>query len=252
MTPVRSSLDALLQRADDPVTPHCQTFSSLRAASPPPAPRLSEAPLLKCLKSKDVVKVRAYLAAEPEAISQYFWESDFEPLLCVAIRLGCPPDMVKLLLQYGADATACNKFGYSPLTVLASMPVESPEPAKPLFFVRALKSPRDRTEKAKQHIELARLLIEAGADPQALDAQERSAAVLAKEAGNTALANFLGHYRDVQACITLLRAKVSPQSQISLSGDVLHLISMHLLPAGFEIVGCSTSDDPVTVRPQAD
>jgi len=248
MTPVRSSLDALLPRADDPVTPHCQTFSSLRAASPPPAPRTSEAPLLKCLKSKDVVKVRAYLAAEPEAISQYFWESDgFEPLLCVAIRLGCPPDMVELLSQYGADATACNKFGYSPLTLLASMPAESPEPSKPLFFERAIKS-----ENAKQHIEVARLLIEAGADPQALDAKKRSAAVLAKEAGNTALANFLGHYRDVQACITLLRAKFSPQSPISLSGDVLHLVSVHLLPAGFEIVGCSTSDDPVTVRPQAD
>merc|ERR1719162_1331470 len=77
----------------------------------------------------------------------------------------------------------------------------------------------------RQTTEVARLLIEAGADPQAFDAKDHSAIAIAKGAGNAKLAKFMEHYHTAQPCNTLLRAQNSP-----LSGDVLELVMTYVLP----------------------
>merc|ERR1719238_2591202 len=83
---------------------------------------------MRCLESRDVQRVRSCLGEEPQAISQFFWDCGFEPALCFEMRCGCSPEMVRLLLQHGADAVACGKLGYSPLTCLASLPLPRASP----------------------------------------------------------------------------------------------------------------------------
>lgn len=194
-----------------PETPQARMMS---CTSPPPGPQVGSNRLLVCLKSRDVKRLSACLAAEPQGIPQFFWECDFEPVLCCAVRLGCSPDIVRLLLQHGADPCACGKFGHSPMTCLASDAI-----GVGTGF--------------KQHVEVARLLIEAGAHPQSTDASGRFPVTVCKAAGHTKLAKFLENYLEVQASVALLRAQNgSSESPLgSLTSDVAQLILTSLLPA---------------------
>jgi len=218
--------------AAEPATPRDQTRKQLHPRSPPPAPRnpMSNWSLVRCLEGNDVEEVRAYLAVEPEAVAQYFWDGDFEPSLCCAVRVRCSPDIVRLLLQHGADATLWDKFGNSPLTRLASLPMESCPPTDAFFMqaapvIKMTVAAVDSTAAAlQQTTEVARLLIDAGADPQAFDAKDHSAIALAKGAGNAELARFMEHYHTAQPFNSLVREN-SP-----LTGDELELVMAYVLP----------------------
>lgn len=242
MTPeTKKPLNALMEPTTpmatfcaDPVTPHDQrTKYSFVNCSPPPAPRTASTPLLRCLESRDVGRVRACLADEPEAAAQFFYDCNFEPVLCSAVRLDCPPDIVRLLLQHRADAAACGKLGHTPLTCLASLPRRKSLSSILSFTHDAVLQRKMRAEylvTLRQQVQIARLLIEAGARPHMLDARKRSPVTLATEVGNMELAKFLEHYLDVQACIALLRPQSSPSPLGCLTGDVLPLVFAHLLP----------------------
>merc|ERR1719424_399237 len=111
-----------------PVTP--MTQGPKPSYSPPPLSGYSMGvpSLMKCLRigksmeNGGVEHIRAYLAAEPEAATQFFFDFGFEPVVCFAVRLGCAPEILHLLIQHGADAGACEVSGYSPLTSLAAFP----------------------------------------------------------------------------------------------------------------------------------
>lgn len=199
--------------------------------------------LLRCLRSSrffqddGLEQVRACLAAEPEAASQFFFDCDFEPVLCCAVRLGCGPKIVRELLRHGADAAACEISGYTPLTLLASLPSAKKKesstvadtlswftfPHSLLIDEHAAYSARSRAL-VRDRVEVARLLIEGGVNPKALDGGRRSPVAIAEEAGNMELARFIEYYREVQAGIVLLRAQ-------PFAGDVLQVVLAHLLPS---------------------
>jgi len=218
----------------DPMTPHNQrTKYSFVNCSPPPAPRIASNPLLRCLESRKIGRVLACLADEPESVAQFFYDCNFEPVLCSAVCLDCGPDIVRSLLEHGADASACGKLGHTPLTCLATLPRRKSSFRIPSFTHDAVlqrKMKADHLGTLRQQVQIARLLIEAGARPQMLDAKKRSPIALATEAGNMELAKFLEHYLDVQACIALLRPQISPSPLGCLTGDVLPLVLAHLLP----------------------
>jgi len=75
------------------------------------------------------------------------------------------------------------------------------------------------------------LLIEAGARPHEADTSGRSPVAVAKKGGSTELARFLDHYLEVQACIVLLRTQKGSSPVGRLTGDVLQLVLMNLLPS---------------------
>jgi len=214
----------------EPKTPIASISIRWQSSSPPPRPCAwptahGMPALMKCfLMNAGVEQVRACLAAEPLAASQFFFDCAFEPVACCAVRLGCSPAVVRLLLRHGADAEAWNTTGFSPLTCLASLP--------------ALRR--------RHKVEVARMLLEAGARPRALDGGKRLPIAVAWSVGNAELARFLEHYLEVQAGITLLRAHRGHSMVACLSSDVLQVVLAHLLPS--DLLQCSTSQAASKLR----
>lgn len=190
--------------------------------------------MLRSLQKGDVKQVQQCLASEPEATSQLFFDCGFEPALCCAIRHGCYPSICRLLLQHGADAFASDTRGYTPITCLASLELVVPSSLTPLG-TPMFPSEQDVEfrSKRKRYLEVARLLIEAGARPHALDGARRSAVIVARARGNYAVARFLEYYLEVQGCITLLRAQGGQTPVGRLTADVLDGIAAYLVPRKF-------------------
>jgi hypothetical protein len=181
-----------------------------------------------------VEEVRACLAAEPEATSHFFFDYNFEPVLCCAIRLGCGAEVVVELLRHGADAHACETMGYSPLTLLASMPSAAKNEEAwdltwmwfaPSLFMADVDVKYDAMglKVMRERLQVAGALIEAGVDPKAVDGSHRSPIVVARTAGNLELARFLEHYHDVQTARMLRRSHI-------FAIDVLQVLLAYLLP----------------------
>lgn len=61
---------------------------------------------------------RSALESDPEAAANPFWDHGVEPPLCVAVRLGCGPAIVQLLLDYKADVNAKGPNGETALEIL--------------------------------------------------------------------------------------------------------------------------------------
>jgi len=111
----------------------------------PPTPCRARRPtgqpsLLRALQLGSVEQVLASLQHNPEAAGDLFWDHDFEPPLCAAVRLECSVDIVRLLLEHGADPHVKNVGGYTPARMLQelSSPVNSqpsPTPALVAPFV---------------------------------------------------------------------------------------------------------------------
>jgi hypothetical protein len=201
---------------------------------------------MKCLEASKyssdhgLKELEKCLAADPEAIHQFLFDCDFEPVLCFAVRSGCAPEVIKLLLKHGADVGAADTTGYSPLTCLAALPPRETqsqaEYGAPLHDVltQALNDANNTEEVGalRDRKEVARLLIQAGARPNEQDSRLRSPVEVAKASGNMELAKFLEHYLEVEAGHMLLRkqAQAGPSPLGGLSGDELNIILEHLLP----------------------
>lgn len=86
-----------------------------RSFTPPPmrnvAGRKNGDPLMRALHRSSVDDVRRTLASNPEAIDDFFFDHDFEPVLCAAVRLKCNANVIKLLLKHGADANGTDMHG---------------------------------------------------------------------------------------------------------------------------------------------
>ena len=74
--------------------------------------------LLRAIELDDTGAIRRALVENPEAASEPFWDHDFEPPLCAAIRCGCRRAIFELLLAHGADASFANIFNQTPVEVL--------------------------------------------------------------------------------------------------------------------------------------
>ena len=81
-----------------------------------------ELKVLKALENKDVRKVEAILRSEFKCVQNYrFWERKGETNLHFAIFLGYV-DVIKALLQNGANVNAVNDEKQTPLHLLAEFP----------------------------------------------------------------------------------------------------------------------------------
>lgn len=206
--------------------------------TPPAAPRSHEHSLTKLLKTNNVEQVRSFLKCRPQAVSQFFWETNYQPVLCAAIKAGCGASMMQLLLENGADVAAVDTSGYTALTLLAAscphalcdeQPNFHPFAAlDPFGFIQqvAAEASAAQLQRFRRNIDVARVLIAAGLRPEAPDVKGRTAVEIAKGKDNKGLVKFLENFLEVQACAELMRAQSSP-----ISGDVLHLVMGHLLPA---------------------
>jgi len=161
-----------------PSTPRARMVPQDR--SPPGAPRQGRMPpLLAALCSDNVVQVRAALEEDPQAASDLFWDHEAEPPLCCAARRSCDPEIVKLLLEHGADPEAVDNRGRTPLVILASTPT-APEDEEGLFDWTVLRDSRlegllppwrvPRVDAVQRSLELAEVLMEGGAVPTIPDA----------------------------------------------------------------------------------
>lgn len=85
----------------------------------PRAPCKAAVPrLLSALQCWDLGGVRQALEEDPECAQFPFWEHALEPPLCAAVRLGCGPEIVELLITHGAAVNAVDAKGRAPLDIL--------------------------------------------------------------------------------------------------------------------------------------
>jgi len=74
--------------------------------------------LLSVLQCWDAAGVRQELENDPECAQFPFWEHALEPPLCAAVRLGCGPEIIELLLAHGAAVDAVDAKGRTPMDIL--------------------------------------------------------------------------------------------------------------------------------------
>lgn len=163
---------------------------------PPPPNRAPEPPLLQALQANSYEQLREALEREPEAAELPFFDHEFEPPLCCAVRLGCSADLIDLLLQHGAQVDAVDVRGRTPLQILSLTPVER-------CCLAAFPAPLEqgsRSSRKQQSLDIACLLLAAGCDPLGEGASQHvmraSCLECARSAGNLHLEPFFLGYDD--------------------------------------------------------
>jgi len=120
-------------------------------------------PQLLCALHEDSVDtVRSVLEQDTHAATSLFWEHDAEPPLCSAVRLGCNPEVIGLLVDHHADVDGLDSRGRTPLAILASCSAQSTLQGSIFCDSRTATSEADAEE--KRHRAIEKLLIQAGAD----------------------------------------------------------------------------------------
>lgn len=178
--------------------------------SPPPAPtRAAKPPLMQALLSQDLKEVREVLKKDPEAARLPFFDHAIEPPLCCAIRTGCGPDFLKVLLEHQADVNATDTYGRSPLALLCSLAPKNENstlqqwmtmPGSPFSRLAVEAEEPDRSAEEAGLLTCAVCLLAAGADLQL-------------PSGQGATADLLKYYHGAQACAVLSRAAQRPSHE---------------------------------------
>ncbi|CAK0834373.1 unnamed protein product [Prorocentrum cordatum] len=127
-------------------------------------------PLLSALERNCTKQVRLAIEADPEAAKEPFWDSRFEWPLCAAIRLRCSVEVVRLLIENGAEVGVASVGGQSPLQLLSTGTEDHfidlrGMPNTPLGAAEWIESMRQST--AQFELGVATALLNAGADPAA-------------------------------------------------------------------------------------
>lgn len=196
------------------------------AAGPPPM-------LMKALWQDNLDMALEALVHDPHAACMPFVEHRFDPPLCCAARNACDGRLVRLLIKAAADVNAIDVTGRTPLALLCCRrQVEEMEVARKKARC-VVRSPYQslRPMERSHALELAGILLAAGADAEAPDGSHCRPAELAHAAGNTALAKLLRCYRSVQACAALRRGwRAGHGSLGQLPRDVVDSVCDCLLP----------------------
>lgn len=174
--------------AEEPTTPRDKATAQ---HSPPGAPRVaSMPPLLAALCRGSEEEVCNELEEDPQAALDPFFDHGMEPPLCSAIRHGCDVGIIRLLLQHGADVTFVDARGRGPLSLLASTPcpLSLAWPELPTGDERPDTSAVGPQGVLQRNLDVADLLVKAGADPMAVDAAGSRPYDLAVDSGNWHLA----------------------------------------------------------------
>jgi len=86
---------------------------------------------MRALEMKSFEQVHAAIQACPSAAKELFWDHDFEPPLCCAVRCECSAAIVNFLLEHGADPEAQNVRSRTPAQILGHQPRQI---APPMFL----------------------------------------------------------------------------------------------------------------------
>eukprot|EP00440_Ansanella_granifera_P012575 gb/GFBE01013666.1/.p1 GENE.gb/GFBE01013666.1/~~gb/GFBE01013666.1/.p1 ORF type:complete len:387 (+),score=71.87 gb/GFBE01013666.1/:1-1161(+) len=165
-----------LTTCDSPVlTPRKEKETAPTPTTPPPAARSlvppgaparkrDMPPLMRALYTTgpgSITAVQAALNDDPQAALLPFWEHDLEPPLCLAVRVGCDAEVITMLIQAGADVTAQDRKGRSPMNILGSrmQRFDFAMPDMAVFGGMDLEAEKTRDRSIEQ------ALLEAGAAP---------------------------------------------------------------------------------------
>lgn len=116
--------------------------------------------LMSALRWDSTDMVATALEKDPEVAQDPFFDDRFEPPLCAAVRCHCGGPVVRMLLDHGADPNITDARNRSPLSLLCAIPCPSSE----LGHAMALTMEREESS-----INVARLLVDVGAEIGALD-----------------------------------------------------------------------------------
>jgi hypothetical protein len=171
-------------------------------STPPAAPREAPPPeLLAAFREDSYEDVRRVLAKDPEAASMVFFDHDWEPPICAAVRLHCSADIVELTVKHGADIYAMDMRGRTPLTILSSSAKRCNETDKEICELLGIahhpgqfmfSQPSARDTVIKNSLAVAEVFARAGADPSLPDKEGNYPCDLASACGNDHLVRFWG------------------------------------------------------------
>jgi len=121
---------------ESPRTPRDRIMKEPRSYTPPPlVPRdMLAKPLLRALQMGSVERVRAALLDDPEAANEPFWDHCCDLPLCYAVRKQCKSEIVKLLLDHGADKEGTDMRGRTAAQILWQTSARVTDP--PMSFDR--------------------------------------------------------------------------------------------------------------------
>jgi hypothetical protein len=102
---------------NDVCTPRARGTGSL---PPQPAtPRvIRTGSLFEALRKNDIEEIRNVFRNNADAMNDYFWDNNFEPALCGAVNLKCKADIIRLLIDNGADKTMKDRRGRTAFDIL--------------------------------------------------------------------------------------------------------------------------------------
>lgn len=181
------------------------------------------------------------LGQDPHAACTPFCEHRFDPPLCCAARNACDGRLVRLLIRAAADVNAIDVTGRTPLALLCCRRQVDELDAVRKKARCVVRSPYQslRPMERSHGLELASILLAAGADAEAFDGNHCRPAELAEAAGNTALATLLRCYRGVQTCAVLRRGWSSGRGTLGpLPGDVMQKVCDWILPEHEALLSC--------------
>jgi len=142
------------------VTPQVRHYS--KTTPPPPPKAAAMPPLLRSLHENSIDAVQSVLEEDTHAATSLFWEHNVEPPLCTAVRLGCSPEVVGLLLEHQADVDGLDVCGRTPLAILASRSAQGCWQGPNFGDSRRASAQADAVD--EKHMTIEKLLIQAGAD----------------------------------------------------------------------------------------
>jgi hypothetical protein len=193
------------------------------------------------MRSGSVEQAREVLETDPEALRDLYFDCNFEPPLCWAVRMQLETPMIQLLLDHGADAHATDTRGRNALTLLSAekwsgLSDDWANCSPPQTFAAWA----ENVMNAHQHrsLKVAQMLVDAGAMPGVPDARDRLPEDEASAAGNELLARYWRSCLEVRACKVIWQASAGSGNPCdrtsghfsSLTTDMTRTIISFLVP----------------------
>merc|ERR1719253_1435304 len=105
-----------------PTTPRKAAYCPY-SSSPPPAPTSlsSDSLLVQALRSNSLDSVKKALLNDPDVARMPLWEHKMEPPLCCALNNKCSIEIIRILMEHGADPDMQDVQGRKPSDILRSI-----------------------------------------------------------------------------------------------------------------------------------